>query len=150
MAQTIITNENSILTQDNWKDKIKRIGATKQSIYERTGIMLAKKYDFQLVIINPLKNYEDLIREGEIDAYIGDSNIPWFSKNRKKLYYIKEAPVTHYGIMYPKGSGLRNKLDPYVQYFLKSPSYYKLVRKYLVKDANLYFRKLSLLDKFYK
>ena len=145
IGQSLQTISESSIDTSNWKDRVKTVIVEKKTAYEKVAEDFAKKYSLKLKKVKlgtPILDF--LKQENSEFAYIGDSNVPWYSKDKKNLFYIKEAPVSHYGILYPKGSSLKKRLDPVIKYFVRSTSFHKLARNYLSDNVQEYFKSLKV------
>ena len=82
------------------------------------------------------------LREDKVDFYVGDMTDAIVT-DRVILSDFKGAAISNYGILYPKGSILKKKLDKYIKYYKRSSSYYQLLGKHFGKEIVNYFRTLA-------
>lgn len=111
-----------------------RISYTEGTLNDKVIKLLSKSHRFIAV---PYQNfnirYEALLK-GKDDYGVGDYVDSWiYDMNLVKLF--DEFGQDHYGIIFPKHSRLAKELDKTVRYYIKSPAYYKLVRKHFGKEA---------------
>jgi ABC-type amino acid transport substrate-binding protein len=77
----------------------------------------------------------------EVDFVIGDNIDVWGNNKLKIVDDFKVQAGFGFGIMYPKGSTLRDKLEPSLTKYLKSQSYFNFLYKNYGKDVAKYYRK---------
>lgn len=82
----------------------------------------------------------DALRNGEVDVCMGDSYIAFFEDDLKVYRYISKKSK-FLGIIFPRGSALKNELNNTIKYFMKSSTYYAMLREYLGRDITRYVEK---------
>jgi ABC-type amino acid transport substrate-binding protein len=55
---------------------------------------------------------------------------------------LNAIPNANFGILLPKNSKLKEKIDPIIKYYVKTSRFYQLVKKYFGEDASNYFKNL--------
>ena len=144
IKQVLITNKDKLSSIKNWRDSRYTIYGNKNTIHYKNAKLLSNKYGFKFykpksnkrIVVN---NY---LKKGEIDFYVGDMTDVIVTE-RVILADFEEALLSEYGILYPKDSKLKRKLDKFVKYSVKSPTYYKLLVKHFGNEIAVYLKTLS-------
>ena len=89
-----------------------------------------------LVIPYKVKNYNTLsmlLKLGEIDGFIGDSIDGWINEDFSVLVNITEngSPLVY---LFPDDSQLEPSFNKVLKYFIKSPVFYSLLKRYFGND----------------
>lgn len=74
---------------------------------------------------------------GEIDGVVTDVTHYWVLSSKEKLTLV--APMSEeqgLGLVLPKGSPWKSKIDSFLGEFRSSPGYFQLVRRYFGKEAS--------------
>ena len=148
IKQVLITMKTRKYKINNWKNSKYTIYANKRTVHWVNMLKLVKKYSFKMYKPNANEKRANIIlselRENKIDFYVGDMidvlNYDFLSI----LDHFEGALLSEYGMIYPKGSTLKTKLDKYIKYFVKSRLYYKLLVKHFGQDIANYFSELSI------
>jgi len=117
----------------------KRIGFVRSSTQEAILEFLPQSCIFKSY--DTFRQLEEGLLNLEIDLMMGDNVGVWSNGH---TYIYKELDKTFsssYGIMYKKGSLLRDRLDKYLRYYLKSKGFRRLVKNYFGKDISDYMIK---------
>ena len=130
---SLIVNEMSSITEENWRSELKSLSVFKASIYGNIALQFSKRNNIKL-------NYKDDYNFE--NAFIGDCLDAWLDPTIRIVHYLENETVSEFAIMYPKNSNLKKLLDPTVKYFTTSNIYYHLINEYLNKDVNFYFQKV--------
>jgi ABC-type amino acid transport substrate-binding protein len=141
-AKEVIFGLKKAWDNNPWDFNNKRIGYTTKSVQE----VVAKEYQrmHPSITIKEYHSWEHMIiglKAGEIDAGLMDNVSVWADD---KLMVIEDVAADlqqgkGLGIMYPKGSTLKAKLDPIIKYYLKSQKFYSFCAKqYGMEVANYY------------
>jgi ABC-type amino acid transport substrate-binding protein len=91
----------------------------------------------------PVRNYEQLysmLQEDKIDLYYADSIDEWIYDGLEIKYTVKNK-TTYMGFVFQKNSLLKPKFDSILKYYVKSPAFYQLLKKYFGKDLQKYYKK---------
>jgi hypothetical protein len=137
LRNILICLNNSEINQFNWANSNFKIGYFKGTSQERLVMELAKKSEIIPVGIE-LSNIEDVslkLNNKLFDMMFveGFSHKENITLREVTIYYDQNLS---YGIMYPKNSRLKLKLQKYINYFMTSSMYYDLLRKTYGKDIN--------------
>jgi hypothetical protein len=100
-----------------------------------------KKQGFEISNIVYFDEYKMLIpalKSGKIDFVIADSIDGWLDEEIEIVYEIDEMPE-FLAYVYPKNSQLKEKFDPVLKYFIKSPLFYKILEKYFGAEFREYY-----------
>ena len=139
IKQAILTNEKK--GYFNWKDVGTRICIEENSIHLKTAIKLKQKYNLVPATITG-GTYSTQIRDNKFDICVSDITTTWDESN-DLIVLDSDDPlleISNYGILYPKNSVIQQELDRILSYYLKSPSYYSIIRKHFGSLAVKYIR----------
>jgi len=142
MKQAFITHPSRKIKPQNTSALHYTLGAVENTIHVETAKRIAQRTKQTLVIIPENEYMPNVIVQGRVDLYIADSIEAWVSEDRILISHIDDAPLTHYGIMYPKGSLLVEMFNPFIRYFIRSRRYHELVRTYLKSVPQNYFESI--------
>ena len=149
ISQAIITYKTSKIDSLSLDDLDGfRLAVPKSTLHEELSIQLRDQYNVKRVLVNEMQRYSDLYVQGKIDGFMSDAIVAW--KNRKKykvLMYLDEFSVDNFGILFPKGSRLKQELDPIIKYFVRSKTFYALIEKHFGVETLVYFKKIKALRK---
>lgn len=116
-----------------------RISYTSGTLNLRVIELLKKKHVFKIVPYNNYNNRYKALMEMTDDYGVGDYVDSWiYDMNILKIF--NEFGQDHYGIIFPKNSSFAKVLDKTIAYYVKSPAYYKLIRKHFGKNAAYYVK----------
>jgi len=113
-----------------------------KSLHYKTAQALAKKYKFVLVPTSYDPYYQRDIDQKKYDIFVSDIITSW---SEKEPYYVLNADDrllkrSYYAFVYKKNSPLKEEIDNVLLYYLKSPRYNLLVKKYFGKRAVEYIQ----------
>lgn len=123
-----------------WNTKGTRIAYQKNTIHDEIIRDMKTKYGIKPV---PLSNYTNIvnsIKSGKLNFAIADNTEIW---NENGLHIIEKTETQNgngIGIMYPKNSLLRDQLEPYIDYYVHSKTFYRFLRETYGSEISLYFR----------
>jgi ABC-type amino acid transport substrate-binding protein len=113
----------------------------KNTAHENSMKYLKQKYS---IIPYPTVSTTEMFQRLESDKYdygIIDNVSIWTKNNYEIVHEIEEQNGKGFGIMYPKNSKLRDKLDKYIQYYIRSSKFKILLTKSYGKEVRNYFLK---------
>lgn len=143
-----IETKESILTfhrlEGNWYDEGKKIGFVINTIEEIRANILRNKYPIQLVPFKSFQERNEGVKTQKVDYYIGESAHYWNDSGVRIIHTFENRIGLGLGIMYQKGSDLKQKLDKYIAYYRSSKGFYTTMRKMFGKDYAQYFYTDSL------
>jgi len=125
-----------------WKGAKGIVRYKKNTMHQETAEKIAQKFGLMLLPFNEHDDLKEAIGKEHI-VYIGDISDTWSAPYLKLVEQIDEGVVSHYGIMYPEGSKLKKKLDLALTYFVRSPKYYALLKKYFGKGIIQYYQEVK-------
>lgn len=143
IKKSLISDYYSQIDPEKLNEKEFKIGYLEKSVHEAAAIRLSKHYKLQLVSFKDTSTKLKALHENLIDLYVGDRIEAWVYENLKVLTDIEDEQIDYFGILYPKNSSLKKELDPIIQYFRKSSSFYLMVKKHLGEDAVTYFKTIK-------
>lgn len=109
-------------------EQTSRISYTKNSLNEVVMKHFSKTENFIAVpYFDFYKRYQNLSR-GIDDYAFGDYIDQWIYK-LKLIKSFDSYGIDRFGIIFPKNSTLKEKLDPFINYYLKSPAYIGLIKR---------------------
>lgn len=139
VRNSLIRNKSHLLNFNGEKKNL--VGLINHKYYKNLYRKLLKNYQVRDTIINE-NNYEDLLKllkKGFIDCYIGDSIDAWIRDDIEIVIHIDDE-VNYLGLLYPKNSELKEKLDDTISYYIKTNSFYSLLKKYFGNEFANYYR----------
>jgi hypothetical protein len=104
---------------------------------------ISKKTGQVLIRINTNDSLDSFFRSNKVDLYITDAIAPWLQEDLQLIHIYKEVDANGYGILYPKGSKLKKKLDKTIKHILSSPDYFKIIKKVIPKINYRYFERVK-------
>ena len=126
----IITLNDSPLNNNNIFQNKLIFGVIKKTSFNIDFVkQFADKKNHNIKMFNDIFALHKALKSKQIDYYIGDALEAWYFKNRKLIEILYDAPFQKYGILYPKGSKLKKKLDPIIKYLIHSPNFFTMVKK---------------------
>jgi hypothetical protein len=118
-----------------------KVGYLKNSLYEDSFLFIKNKYPNIIGIeYDKTKDVIKALETNLIDYQFASGIIAFIRPNRE---IVEELPLNRsrgYGIIYPKGSALKEKLDPTIKYFLTSPKYFALIAKHFGEELLSYYK----------
>jgi len=124
-----------------WKTKGTRIGFQLRTTQEKSIKRFETLYQITPVPVHTFDDKVELLRQGKIDVALSDNAELW---NKPYLKIIEAHPFQHgkgLAILFPKGSELKDQLDKYVRYYIKSKHFHILVRQIYNGDISEYFQR---------
>jgi ABC-type amino acid transport substrate-binding protein len=145
IKQVLISLKKNYDIFKDWKNPKHVIYANRLTMHWENALELSKKYN--LIFYKPKSTKDEsmtrYVRSGDIDFYVGDMSDIFAIKDLTMLSNFDGALLSHYGVLYPKNSVLKTKLDRYIKYFAKSPLFYKVIVKHFGTDFASYFKNLA-------
>ena len=126
----------------DWGKKGVILGFIKDDFHSQTVLELKKNYPIITKEIDLSSHAASLIGSGKIDVFISDISSAW-TEHSNLIVLDSTNPYLHvsnYGILYPKGSDLKIELDKIINYYIRSSSYYSLIRRHFGKRAYSHIR----------
>jgi hypothetical protein len=136
---SIISHKTFINTDSNfYHSKNATMGYLKGTTSEILAKKMSIKYAIKLVEFNSTAEKNNIPANG-LDFIFGDH---FEIVNNPNLIVIKDFldSKDNYGILYPKGSTLRNHLEKYLIYFLRSPENFNLLKTYFGENISEYYK----------
>lgn len=93
------------------------------------------------VIATSFKEKKNFIEKNKADFFISDNVAILSISGIHRIVDLNINKNLSYGIVYPKGSKLKNMLDPVIKYYLKSSRFYKRLKDHSNKEIADYFTK---------
>jgi len=118
-----------------------RIGFLKFAVHAVSIKKLRKIKSFTPVPFETNKHMEQALIDKKVDFIYSENVSVWNSKVFRIVYTPAYQNGTGYGIMYPKGSSLKDVLDKYLIYYMKSAKFKQLVTRLYDKSVSEYFAK---------
>ena len=144
IKQVLMTKKQYKTGIKNWKNSKHIIYGNPNTVHFENVKMLSDKYGIKVYKPkDPEINIISYLNNGEIDFYVGDMTDIFVIDDIEILSEFDGALLSHYGIMFPKNSILKEKLNRYIKYLAKSPIYYKIVFKHFGRNIADYFKTLS-------
>ena len=133
----------------NSKNSLKdsKIGFVNGTIHEIAINHLKKYNSFKAIPLKSIAKSELAILNNKIDFYIGDNINVWNNTDLEIYKELLKQSGSGCGILFAKGSKLREKLNPLLQYYIKSAKFKHLIKKTYGKDISNYFIKSLLVMK---
>jgi glutamine transport system substrate-binding protein len=139
-AALISLKDNPLSIEDIVKSGL-RVGIVEKTAFDLTFI---KKHTLQrkhkLQVYKNIFLLHDALKIKKVDYYIGDALEAWYFDNKKLIDILYDAPFQKYGILYPEGSKLKEKLDPIIKYLIHSSSFYQIVKESFPNLDEKYFK----------
>ena len=131
------------ITEINIFDPKLRIAARSNTSNMKHAERISKRTGQKLIKISSTDSLERYYKNNLIDVYITDAVAAWTEKNLKLVHIYKEIEANGYGMLYPKGSRLKERLDKTLKKVISSPDYYKLIKKLIPKINYRYFERVK-------
>ena len=116
----------------------------KNTAHEKSMRFLKNKYSIIPILVNSTREMYQKLENEKYDYGIADNVSIWEKQNYEIVHEIEYQNGKGFGIMYPKISKLRDKLDRYLLYYLRSNRFKKLLTKSYGKFVREYFLKALL------
>lgn len=94
---------------------------------------LVDNYGLKLIRYKNDGEWANLLNSNKAQLLYGDNILLANNPDKLKLH-SQHGPRQNLGIIYPKGSSLKAKLAPFINYFTSSPKYYQLLKKHFTPD----------------
>jgi len=118
----------------------KRVGYQRSTIEEKRIKRLKTIYPITPIGFVLYGDKGNALATGRVDFTLEDNIAVWDNPRFYIVHEFKDQAGKGISIMYPKGSVLRKKLDKYLRYYLKSPSFNALVERAFGKEIAHYFK----------
>lgn len=138
---TLTTNTNM-----NYKRKGVRIGVQANSTNE-VQVEKLMKHGVVKVAVHSVGEKMTLLRDNKVDYLIGDNIEIWGNATYKLVEDCPDQSGGGFGIMFPFKSDLRDELEPYLQKYLKSKTYYSFLFKKYGKGVAKYYKENMIFSK---
>lgn len=135
--ECLLTYHMNIDTE--WRKPGKRIGYVKNTIEEVRAKLLKNNYSIEIVPFASFAERNEGIKTSEIDYYIGESAHYWNDPHIKVVHTFEKRLGMGLGIMYLKGSELKNKLEKYIKYYSHSRGFFSTMQRTFGKSYGSYF-----------
>ena len=144
IKQVLMTKKQFRKGIKNWRNSKHIIYGNPNTVHYEKVKMLSGKYGIKIYKSkNRETNVITLLNRSKIDFYVGDMTDIFVIKDIEILSEFDGALLSHYGIMFPQNSILKEKLNRYIKYLVKSPIYYKIVFRHFGRSIADYFKTLS-------
>jgi len=117
------------------------VGIVKNTLYEELVYELDKDKSLTIKFYSNNELCAEGLRKKEIDLYISDFVDTWIY-DLEVVAILKPELTDHHGILFPKGSELRKKLNKTMRYYVKSAKYYNLIRTYFGKERMVFYKEM--------
>jgi glutamine transport system substrate-binding protein len=140
MNMILVKEGSSIKSALDLKDKKVAVQLSTTADTLMTGIMGINNSKLRRFDSNAIALLE--LDKGGVDAVVADLAVvvDYIKNNPDKKYISIEDKVNftpeYYGIMYPKGSDLKAKLDPAIKKVVENSKYKEMYKKWIGKDAD--------------
>lgn len=147
-AKDVIFGKKDRWKGKSWNFKSMRIGYTRSSVQEKVAEKYKKLHGVEIKAFHSWEHMVEGLHKGEIDAGLMDNVSVWADE---RLMVIRDVEQEFqqgkgFGILYPKGSSLKKKLDPIIRYYLKSQKFYAFCERQYGKEVAGYYKKHVLLE----
>jgi polar amino acid transport system substrate-binding protein len=148
-AKDVIFGKKDKWENGEWVFGAMRIGYTNKSVQEKIAKAYKVKYGVQIKAFHSWEHMVEGLHKNEIDAGLMDNVSVWADD---RLMVIKDVEKEYqqgngFGILYPKGSALKAKLDPIIRYYIKSQKFYAFCAKQYGREVADYYKEHVLLER---
>ena len=140
-SKEVIVSLKSLPSSITWKTKNSKMAYQENTTQERIFNRLKEEYG---LIGIPYKNFKSrytALNNKEANFTIADNIEVWNEKHFKIVTVLKEQLSDGIALCYPKGSALRLKLNKFMEYYIKSAKFNKLVEEKYGKEVRDYFKR---------
>lgn len=120
-------------------NKVNRISYTRNSLNANVMESFSKANPFVAVPYDDFDVRYSELTQGTDDYAFGDYVDQW-AYNFNVVQTFNSFGTDYFGIIFPKNSELKEKLKPYIAYYINSIAYLNLIRHSFGKDAARFFR----------
>jgi len=132
--------ERTDITEESIFKTPYRVVLTKGSIYDELTHSFDKQNTLTYSYFKSNKECAEQLKQKHADLFVSDYVDTWIYDLEVGKMLMPEFN-DQLGIMFPKGSLLFQHLEKYVIYFVKSPKFYNLVRKYFGVERMKYYKR---------
>ena len=136
--------ENQVLIRNtNYAKKVfnkSTVGYFKNSLNSAAFMFIKKKYPgIKSIEFKKKSDAISALEKNKIDFQIVFGLNPFIKDNREIVEEIPNFNSKGFGIIYPKGSQLKKKLDPIINYYTTSNRYYSLIKRHFGEKLLAYY-----------
>ena len=100
------------------------------------------KDEYELLPYYSLKTREDDFKAKKVDYILSNYVYKW-AYNLDTIRVLNHTDVDKYVVAFPKNSHIYTKFNTLFSYFLQSPKFYNLIRKYFGEEGTDYFNRFK-------
>ena len=132
----------------NTKSKLKDFNNAKfayleNSIHQEAFNLLKKQYPkIRGISYKTSKEIKNELDNKKFNYQIADGIVAFINENREIVTELSFFKTDGYGIIYPKNSQLKKRLESAIRYFVSTSKYFQLIKKHFGNNAFKYYKSL--------